>query len=407
VCDHLNRRSLTLDSAGFFVLDEMDRMLDIGLAEQIEAIGRHLPEERQTMMFSATLPDRILKQAARYLREPERVAIGSVSVAAPKVKQEVVHMEESAKYPALLEALGQRDGSVIVFVKTRRGADKMADKLRRLDHGAEALHGDLQQRQRDRVIRGFRQQDHRILVATDIAARGLDIPHIQHVINFDLPQSPEDYIHRIGRTGRAGAEGEALCLIGPDDRRKWKAIQRLLNPEAARQEEREGRRSDGGAERRGGGRHRHGQSPRQGEWQGRPRQEREQGDGEARPFARRDGQRPSFKKADQPQEARRDGQRAERPFDASAKPAFGKPYAKDKNQAQGEAKPWKKTGEWKERKRDQDRPEKPWGEKPRSDKPRGEQTRSDKPWGEKPRGFSAKPYGAPQSKAFGRSRKAA
>ena len=128
----------------------------------------------------------------------------------------------------MLEELDSREGSVIVFVKTKRGADQLAEKLQGREHNADAIHGDLQQRKRDRVMRAFRQQKSRILVATDVAARGLDVPHIQHVINYDLPTCPEDYIHRIGRTGRAGASGFALSFVSPDDSRKWKDIQRLM-----------------------------------------------------------------------------------------------------------------------------------------------------------------------------------
>ncbi|MCB1694577.1 MAG: C-terminal helicase domain-containing protein, partial [Pseudomonadales bacterium] len=125
-----------------------------------------------------------------------------------------------------------REGSIILFVKTKYGTEKMATRLRKQGYSAEAIHGDLRQSRRDRVIAGFRERKYRILVATDIAARGLDIPHIEHVINYDLPQCPEDYIHRIGRTARAGAEGSALCFVMPSDRDKWRAIQRLLNPGA-------------------------------------------------------------------------------------------------------------------------------------------------------------------------------
>ena len=134
------------------------------------------------------------------------------------------------KYDELVRQLDKRSGSVIVFVKTRHNTEKLAKRLSRENFEAEAIHGELRQNHRDRVIRNFREQKYRILVATDVAARGLDIPHIEHVINYDLPQVAEDYIHRIGRTARAGAEGEALCLIAPQDGRKWHAIEMLMNP---------------------------------------------------------------------------------------------------------------------------------------------------------------------------------
>ena len=183
-------------------------------------------------MFSATIANRIAALAKRYLNNPERVDCGATNTPAPKIKQENIHTSEKAKYNILTQELSKREGSVIVFVKTKRDADELACRLRSHDHLADAIHGDLQQRRRERVIRDFRQQRYRIMVATDVASRGLDIPHIEHVINFSLPHCPEDYIHRIGRTARAGAEGSALNLISPEDDKKWKAIHRLLNPTA-------------------------------------------------------------------------------------------------------------------------------------------------------------------------------
>lgn len=228
--DHLTRKSLNLSQADFLVLDETDRMLDMGFGVQLEQILKFLPSQRQTLMFSATLPPNILKISEKYLENPQRIAVGSTVEAAPKIKQEIFHVADDEKYEKLLELLAERDGSIIIFVKTKHGADRLTDKLNRAGNSADAIHGNLRQKQRDRVIKSFREQDHRIMVATDIAARGLDIPHIEHVINYDMPQNPEDYIHRIGRTARAGAEGEAVCLISPSDRSKWNAIRKLMNP---------------------------------------------------------------------------------------------------------------------------------------------------------------------------------
>lgn len=228
--DHLMRKSLQLTQADFLVLDETDRMLDMGFSVQIDRILQHMPAQRQTLLFSATMPKAIERLASSYLKNPVRIAVGSISTPAAKIKQDVLHVTESEKFDKLIEQLDTRAGSIIVFVKTKWNADKMAKKLRTERFEAEAIHGDLRQNQRDRVIAAFRQQRYRILVATDIAARGLDIPHIEHVINYDLPQCPEDYIHRIGRTARAGAEGEALCFLTPADRRQWRAIQKLIDP---------------------------------------------------------------------------------------------------------------------------------------------------------------------------------
>jgi ATP-dependent RNA helicase DeaD len=228
--DHLTRGTLMLHDTNFLVLDEMDRMLDMGFGVQIDAIAKFLTAKRQTLMFSATLPDNIEKLAAKYLTQPVRISVGSTTATAANVSQEVIKLTDAEKYPRLLDELNARQGSIIVFVKTKYGADRMAGKLRKIGHKAEALHGDLRQSRRDRVIKDFRAQHYRILIATDIAARGLDIPHIEHVINYDLPQAPEDYIHRIGRTARAGAEGAALNLVSPEDQGKWRAIHRMLNP---------------------------------------------------------------------------------------------------------------------------------------------------------------------------------
>lgn len=228
--DHLERRTLKLKNTRFLVLDETDRMLDMGFGIQIDQILKHMPQERQTLLFSATVPNNIMKLASKYLKNPERISTGELNTAAASVKQETLQTTEEQKYDQLLEQLDQREGSIIVFVKTKWGADKMAKKLRILNHRADAIHGDLKQNKRDSVIRAFRNKNSRIMVATDIAARGLDIPHIEHVINYDLPQCPEDYIHRIGRTGRNGAEGEAVNLVTPQDKKKWFAIQKMLNP---------------------------------------------------------------------------------------------------------------------------------------------------------------------------------
>lgn len=255
--DHLQQGSLNLSACDFLVLDETDRMLDMGFEVQIDRIVRKLPSPRQTLLFSATLPARIVKIADKYLKSPQRIAVGSTHTPIERIKQEVLHMAVADKYAQLLEQLRRRSGSVIVFVRTKRGADRLAQKLNKEKQSAEAIHGNLSQNQRNRVIQSFRDMKHRIMVATDVAARGLDIPHIEHVINYDLPQVPEDYIHRIGRTARAGAEGEAVCFVTPEDTALWRDIHALMNPQEkpARQAQRHGERerSDNAD-----GRHRHG-----------------------------------------------------------------------------------------------------------------------------------------------------
>lgn len=228
--DHLERGTLKLRNTDFLVLDETDRMLDMGFGIQIDAILEHLPEIRQTLMFSATLPKAIVRLAQKYLKNPERVAVASDAVTADNIKQDFLRTSEAEKYGTLVNELQIREGSILVFVKTKRGADQLAFKLNKDDYHSKAIHGDLKQNQRERVISDFRKEKCRILIATDVVARGLDIPHIKHVINYDMPQCPEDYIHRIGRTARAGADGCALSLISPQDSGKMYAINRLLNP---------------------------------------------------------------------------------------------------------------------------------------------------------------------------------
>jgi len=228
--DHLQRRTLKLQNTTFLVLDESDRMLDMGFAPQINQVLETVPEKHQTLLFSATLANNIVRLAERYLRNPVRISVGSTSTPIDKIKQEVLHVKDGDKYNQLIKEIYNRQGSILIFVKTRRNAEKMVKRLKFDDHDADAIHGNLRQSKRDKVIKAFRNSHFRILVGTDVASRGLDIPAIRHVINFDLPQLPEDFIHRIGRTARAGAEGCALSFVGGEDRSKWNAIQRLIDP---------------------------------------------------------------------------------------------------------------------------------------------------------------------------------
>ncbi len=228
--DHIERKSLNLSRVNYLVLDETDRMLDMGFTPQIEIILKFIPKDHQTLLFSATLPENILKISRKYLNNPERVSVGSLSTPIEKIKQETFQITADKKYHELINQLVERSGSILVFVKTKHGADKIVKRLKYDGHKADAIHGNLRQSKRDRVIRGFRNGNSRILIATDVAARGLDIPVIKHVINYDLPQVPEDYIHRIGRTGRAGKDGSALTFLTNNDRGMWRSIQKLIDP---------------------------------------------------------------------------------------------------------------------------------------------------------------------------------
>ena len=227
--DHLERHSLSLEDIQFLVLDETDCMLDMGFGQQLAKIKDYLPETRQTLMFSATIPSNIVKVASSYLKNPERIAIGSTQSPGINIKQSAIYVKPIEKYTKLLEELNQREGSKIIFVKTKIGTEKLYEKIREeKNYRLDFIHGGLTQSRRDRIIKKFKNGYISILIATDVAARGLDIPHIEHVINYDLPQCPEDYIHRIGRTGRAGKNGEAICFVTPSENMQWKNINFFL-----------------------------------------------------------------------------------------------------------------------------------------------------------------------------------
>jgi ATP-dependent RNA helicase DeaD len=236
VHDHLKRGTLDLSSTQILVLDEVDKMLDMGFDVQVKAIADFLPKMRQTMMFSATLPSHIARFANAYLNSPVKVQVASAATAPVKLSQKMLEVTESGKFSALVQALEEREGSVILFIKTKIGADRLAERLNKAGYLAEALHGDLHQSRRSRVTSAFRTNMFRVLVATDVAARGLDVPHVAHVINYHLPQVAEDFLHRIGRTGRAGNEGHALTFVSPEERDQWRVISRMLNPNAAARE---------------------------------------------------------------------------------------------------------------------------------------------------------------------------
>ena len=229
--DHIRRKSLKLSKFNFLVLDEIDRMLDMGFVDEIKSIIEKLPSH-QTLLFSATLPKKISDIAKNFMTNPQRVNVGEENTPLTNIKQEIKNVNQKEKFEHLKLELLEINGSVVLFVKTKRSADKIALKLRKDKFNAEAIHGDLRQSKREKVILKFRKNRFQILVATDVAARGLDIPHIEHVINYDIPQNPEDYIHRIGRTARAGAKGRALTFLTEGDKKNWNAIGKLINPNA-------------------------------------------------------------------------------------------------------------------------------------------------------------------------------
>jgi ATP-dependent RNA helicase DeaD len=225
--DHLRRGTLDLSTVRFVVLDEADEMLAMGFIEDVEAILEALPEERQTALFSATIPPPIAALSRKYLQQPERVAIEPKQRTVALTRQTYYEVLPAHKVDALSRILDmETPGSTIVFCRTRREVDELAEGLRARGYLAEALHGEMGQPERDRVMGRFRQGQADLLIATDVAARGLDIESVTHVINYDIPWDVESYIHRIGRTGRAGRAGDAITLVSPRERRQLQLIER-------------------------------------------------------------------------------------------------------------------------------------------------------------------------------------
>jgi superfamily II DNA/RNA helicase len=226
--DHLGRKSASLVKTEMLILDEADRMLDMGFAPQLAQVLKYLPKTRQTMLFTATWSESMDRLAAQYLRQPARVSVGSPSKAAPKISQTAIQVTQKAKNEQLLDQLNATQGPVIVFARTQVRTDRVARYLESYGVKVNRIHGGRSQGQRKSALQAFKSGATRVLVATDIAARGIDVANIAHVINYDLPQQPEDYIHRIGRTARAGASGEATSFVTPDDRDQWRQILKLL-----------------------------------------------------------------------------------------------------------------------------------------------------------------------------------
>jgi ATP-dependent RNA helicase RhlE len=226
--DHLERRSATLSSVRIVVLDEADRMLDMGFAPQVERILAVTPLDRQTLCFSATMPEAVERLVRKHLSRPERIEVGTAARPVAAVTQRLYATENRDKTPLLLRLLGEDGGQTLVFTRTKHRADRLARAVAAAGHRVTRLHADRTMSQRREALDGFRAGRYRVLVATDIAARGIDVPEIAHVVNFDLPHSAEDYIHRIGRTARAEATGQATSFATPEDREQLRAIERHL-----------------------------------------------------------------------------------------------------------------------------------------------------------------------------------
>ncbi|HTJ29739.1 MAG TPA: DEAD/DEAH box helicase [Acidobacteriaceae bacterium] len=226
--DYLTRKLVKLDQVQILVLDEVDRMLDMGFKPSIRRIADNLPANVQTLCYSATLDAQIKEVVREYLKDPVRIEIGSVLKPSANVELQAFDVEQNQKLELLEHLLQSANGSFLVFVRTKHGADRVAHRLVRAGHNATRIHGDRTQAQRNQALRGFAEGQHRILVATDVAARGIDVPHVAHVVNYDIPKMPEDFVHRIGSTGRASAKGVASTFASAAERSDLKKIERTL-----------------------------------------------------------------------------------------------------------------------------------------------------------------------------------
>lgn len=230
VLDHLGRGSLVLDDLQYVILDEADEMLNMGFVDDIEEILQHAPEERRMLLFSATMPSRIAKLANRYMKEPELLKVESKQITADLTDQIYFELRDSDRFDALTRIIDvEPDFYGLVFCRTKNQVDEITSKLIERGYDSDGLHGDISQALREKVLRKFRNRHINVLVATDVAARGIDINDLTHVINYSLPQDPESYVHRIGRTGRAGKQGTAITFITPSEYRQFVAMQRNVN----------------------------------------------------------------------------------------------------------------------------------------------------------------------------------
>lgn len=227
--DYLQRKLVKLDGIRMLVLDEVDRMLDMGFQPAIRRIAAALPADRQTLCYSATLSPAIQKVVREYVKDPARVEIGSVLKPSENVELRTFEVPTDKKQELLEHLLTSHDGSFLVFVRTKHGADRVARRLARSGHTATQIHGDRSQSQRNAALRSFAQGHHRVLVATDVAARGIDVADVAHVVNYDMPREAEDFVHRIGRTGRAQKKGIASTFAAPDETKVLRKMEKTLS----------------------------------------------------------------------------------------------------------------------------------------------------------------------------------
>jgi ATP-dependent RNA helicase RhlE len=227
IIDHIEQRTLNLSGVTTLILDEADRMFEMGFAPQINKILKVVPKDRQTMLFSATMPDGIVKIASNHMKLPVRVEIARPGTTAENIEHELYVVKKDQKIPLLIKLLEECKGSALVFLRIKFGAKRVCSGLRNMGISAAEIHSNRTLGQRKEALEGFKLGRYRVLVATDIASRGIDVKGIELVINFDLPENPEDYVHRIGRTGRAGMSGKAISFVLPDQGHKVREIERL------------------------------------------------------------------------------------------------------------------------------------------------------------------------------------
>jgi ATP-dependent RNA helicase DeaD len=232
VLDHLTRGTISLEKVRFLVLDEADRMLDIGFRPQIERIMRRVPEGRQTLLMSATLPTDVVKLKSKYMIDPEHVNVSPTVLTVEKIDQKYITVDEERKKDLLLHVLDrEKPRQVLIFVERKRGADRLYREIKAHHLKAAAIHGDLPQPQRDRIMQAFRDGKITVLIATDVMSRGIDVSGISHIVNYDLPNDLENYVHRIGRTGRMGADGMAISFVTPEQGEVLTGIEHVINRE--------------------------------------------------------------------------------------------------------------------------------------------------------------------------------
>lgn len=237
ILDHIRRKTLDLTHVKLVVLDEADEMLDMGFIDDIELILKQVDQDRQTLLFSATMPPEIRKLSHRYMKQPKIISVNSSEVTAPLIDQCYYKVLEKNKLESLCRVLDSQEVDLgIIFCRTKRGVDELTEALQTRGYLSDGLHGDLTQIQRDKVMKSFRDSTIEFLIATDVAARGIDVEKVSHVINYDIPQDPESYVHRIGRTGRAGRKGLAITLVTPREIKHLRSIEAVIkNPVLAKE----------------------------------------------------------------------------------------------------------------------------------------------------------------------------